>query len=114
MWCIIVSKFDGGSTMNKRVEEFLADSESRLDRNQILIEAGLYDKIYMPETDDGNSCNGESLRCDYPESEYVEEKGRTVYYRKQAIKVTNEEYKAILKSSLCEKILLPILSCGLP
>ncbi len=103
MWCIIVSKFDGGSTMNKRVEEFLADSESRLDRNQILIEAGLYDKIYMPETDDGNSCNGESLRCDYPESEYDEEKGRTVYYRKQAIKVTNEEYKAILKSSLCEK-----------
>ena len=61
--------------MNKRVEEFLADSESRLDRNQILIEAGLYDKIYMPETDDGNSCNGESLRCDYPESEYDEEKG---------------------------------------
>lgn len=103
MWCIIVSKFDGGSTMNKRVEEFLADSENRLDRNQILIEAGLYDKIYMPETDDGNTYNSESLKRDYPESEYDEEKGRTVYYRKQAIKVTNEEYNAILKSSLYEK-----------
>lgn len=89
--------------MNKRVEEFLADSENRLDRNQILIEAGLYDKIYMPETDDGNTYNSESLKRDYPESEYDEEKGRTVYYRKQAIKVTNEEYNAILKSSLYEK-----------
>lgn len=84
--------------MDKRVEKFLADNENTSERDEILIEAGLYDKIYMPETDALNPDRNESLKYDYPESEYDEKKGRTVYYRKQAIKVTDEEYTAILES----------------
>lgn len=91
---------------NKRVEEFLANNESTSERDEILIEAGLYDKIYMPETDAVNPYKNESLKYDYPESEYDEKKGRTVYYRKQAIKVTDEEYEAILRCISGDKNLL--------
>ena len=100
-------------TMNKRVEKFLADNENTSERDEILIEAGLYDKIYMPETDALNPDRNESLKYDYPESEYDEKKGRTVYYRKQAIKVTDEEYEAILKCiSDNRNLLADVITCG--
>lgn len=89
--------------MNKRVEEFLADSENRSDRDQILIDAGLYDKVYLPESNESYMSLDEKLRKEYSESEYDSEKGTTVYFKIQPIEVTDDEFRAIVQHSNIEK-----------
>lgn len=79
--------------MNKRVEEFLENNKQATDRAKILIEAGLYDKIYADSAGD-TLC---SPPPDYPESEYDSTINKTVYYRKEPINVTDEEFEAIRK-----------------
>lgn len=98
--------------MNERADEHVTDSESKRDR--ILIDAGLYDKIYMPETDEDHPFLDENSSYDYPESEYDKEKGKTVYYRKQPIKVSDEEFEAILQrtTSNHSNTLASIISLG--
>ena len=100
MWCIIVSKYKlEAILMNKRVEEFLANSENKSVRDQILIEAGLYDKIFLPEANENYMSLDEKTRIEYSESEYDSEKGTTVHFKKQPIEVTDEEFKAIVQHS---------------
>lgn len=79
--------------MNKRVEDFLANNSQNDKKNKILINAGLFDKIYMPESPDGSSHPG----YDYPYSEYNSKLKKRLYYRKQPISVTDEEFEAIEK-----------------
>ncbi len=83
--------------MNKRVEEFLANSENKSIRNQILIEAGLYDKVFLLETNENYLSLDEKTRIEYSESEYDSEKGTTVHFKKQPIEVTDEEFEAIVQ-----------------
>lgn len=75
--------------MDKRVEEFLAQNTQNSNKAAVLINAGLYNKVYMQTNPDGSFC---SDGYDYPDSEYDDEKGMMVYYRKVPISVTDEEY----------------------
>lgn len=82
--------------MDKRVEDYLSKHEPHDNRADILINAGLYDKIYMPETDDGYFIP--DPEHEYPFKEYDPKTGIVVrFYRKQPIDVTDEEFEKIRK-----------------
>jgi hypothetical protein len=73
-----------------KYEKIMSDNE-KAKRDKLLIEEGLYEKEYEPEgTHDENA---------YPMCEYGKD-GKTRYYKKVAIEVTDEEFERV---KVCKK-----------
>lgn len=78
--------------MHEKVKKYLETKESEIKRqkNEKLIELGLFEKIYFGE-------EGYSEENSY--YEWDNDKQQCVFYNKKAIEVTDEEYEQILKVS---------------
>lgn len=93
----ISSKEKGDVIMHKKVQEFFDKkrAEELKVREEILIELGIYEKKYSPDSSKANS--------EYPFVEHDAE-GNSKWYKQQAIDVTDEEYEEIIKcASLTKK-----------
>ena len=85
--------------MDPRVEKFLNDKREEIkkkelmERQQNLIEAGLYEKEYS---------KNDQYSLEYPYSE-DNSLGQTKYYKLVAINITDEEYEEVKKYVTCNK-----------
>ncbi len=81
--------------MHPQVENFLksqhAQQQKKInkEKNEILIDLGLYEKVFAPNED----CSG----FEYPFSEWDETTNTRKMYKKQPLPVTDQEYAEILK-----------------
>lgn len=76
--------------MHEKVQEFFdkKKAEELKAREEILIELGIYEKKYSPDSSKANS--------EYPFVEHDSE-GNSKWYKQQAVVVTDEEYEEIIK-----------------